>query len=314
MTSNYLVVTNCTARKRVGVDCIPFSPAKNATAEVMARKWRQTLCDQPASQAAEDLYVGRSIKEARTVAQQLNAPLHIVSAGLGLIEGTQKVPGYDLSAADKGSPFDAWLTQSSVTTHQWWKALTAGYGLGWLLQNAPKAIVLVALPNDYLDLIGAELSGLTPGQAGRLRIFTSAAGRRASARFSNVPFMPYDDRLEAQRGWSGTRADFPQRALRHFVERLGAHARPVPDAVRAVAASMASHKAPEVPKRERLTDEEICALIRAGWNECDGNSARLLRYLRDDRGAACEQGRFAELRKKVLAEWPTATVKPRKAK
>ncbi|MDH4442711.1 MAG: hypothetical protein QE284_20310 [Rhizobium sp.] len=236
------------------------------------------------------------------MAEHLGAPLHIVSAGLGLVDGQRQVPGYDLSAADRGSPFDTWLTQASVTTAQWWSALTAGYGLKWMMQNSPSATVLVALPSDYLELIGGELSVLTSSQAARLRIFTSSAGQRALAGFSNLPVMPYDDRLESQRGWSGTRADFPQRALRHFVQKLHAQALPIPNAVKAVAASMASHKAPTLPKRSRLSDEEICKVIRAGWKECDGNSARLLRYLRDDRKVACEQKRFAGLRKAVGAE------------
>jgi hypothetical protein len=114
--------------------------------------------------------------------------------------------------------------------------------------------------------------------------------------------MPYDDRLESS-GIPGTRADFPQRALKHFVCELAAHKAPVDRARRSVEAALAKLQAPETPRRERISDEQVSALLRDGWDRHQGQSSRLLRFLRDEQGVACEQRRFRDLWRKLSAEY-----------
>lgn len=302
--SGFVVVTNCTARKRAGAPPVRFTPEPSAaTLGEVVRAWRAALRSQSCVLPAKALYVGRSISETKSVAQQLRAALFVVSAGLGLVDGDREVPAYDLTAAGARSDLAPVLDRYSATVSDWWSALTDGRGLRWLLERTSGAVVLLALPADYLRLVRQELQQMSLDEYSRLRVFTSEIGRRELATLPAIPVMPYDDRLESIPGYAGTRSDFPQRALRHFTERIGAHSLPADLAIREVTASLSSCERRTIPQRARMSDEQISELIRIGWAACGGNSARLLRYLRDDKLVACEQGRFAELRRRVCREF-----------
>lgn len=266
------------------------------------RRWRSALASQATTLPAGSLYVGRSIKEARVVSNLLRADLYVVSAGLGLVAADSAVPAYDLSVTGANSRLTGMLAHCGASVTDWWRELTAGHGVRWLLSCSPNMLVLVALPADYLRLVQAEFENLSPVHASRLRVFTSLAGRRVLAHLPNLPVMPYDERLESLPGFAGTRSDFPQRALRHFVSQLAAQSLRPETAHRKVEMAMSSCTMREAVARRRVTDAEVCDLIRKGWDACGGNSARLLRYLRDNEKVACEQGRFAELRRRVGVE------------
>lgn len=303
MPTEFVVVTNCTARKRSGVQLARLRPPPvSAGLRALAQQWRATLAEHAPAIPAGHLYVGRSISEAKAAAERLRAPLFVVSAGLGLVPADRLVPGYDLAAAGNGGGLPSLLEARGAGITDWWREISQGRGLAWLLAENPAAVVLLALPADYVRLLAAELKTLPHVDAARLRIFTSRSGRQVLAHLPHVPTMPYDERLEALTGFSGTRADFPQRALRHFVAILGAHRLAAGSAHREVESALAQHRVPEIPVRQRLTDDEVCSLIRQGWESCGGGSARLLRYLRDEVKVACEQRRFAELRRRVAVE------------
>lgn len=136
----------------------------------------------------------------------------------------------------------------------------------------------------------------------RIRVFTSPAGMRRVGRVPGLSALPYDERLESLIGYCGTRSDFPQRALKHFVVELNAHLLPINEAFRAVATSLSGFECKALPPRRRLDDEEIRRLIRRGWGAVGGNSTKLLRLLRDTELVACEQRRFSRLRRQVEAE------------
>jgi hypothetical protein len=117
--------------------------------------------------------------------------------------------------------------------------------------------------------------------------------------------MPYDDRLDGPDSpVRGTRGDFAGRALHHFAEYIvrdgdnqsaGEHGA-------AVSAALSGWRMAARFDRQRLEDSEVLALIRDHWDAERGSTARLLRRLRDDLGVACEQGRFADLARRVRAE------------
>lgn len=113
--------------------------------------------------------------------------------------------------------------------------------------------------------------------------------------------MPYDDRLDGT-SYAGTKSDFPQRAMRHFVEELRGHERSLNDAIDRVAASMCALPARTRPQRLRQTDDEIVLTLKALWERHDGAGGRLLRHLRNEAGIACEQARFKDLWHRVRAE------------
>jgi len=306
MRTDYIVITNCTARKRVGVPLALMTPAPASEGlEGLISCWRQVLAAQQPSIAAGDLYVGRSINDAKAAATVLDAQLFVISAGLGLVSADQLVPGYDLSAGGNSAGLPALLETRNAAVTDWWRELTQGQGLNQLMRDAPTAVVLLALPADYLRLISADIASLSSADATRLRIFTSPHGRRVLSQRHDLPIIPYDERLESLPGFAGTRADFPQRALRHFVSQLRGHLLTGEAACDAVKQALSVCIAPTVPTRRRLTDDEVCSLIRKGWEKCGGSGARLLRYLRDDELVACEQGRFAILRRQVAAQMAT---------
>lgn len=251
---------------------------------------------------AREMYLGRSIADAKWVAEALKAPLHVVSAGLGLINGADEAAPYDLTASGPRGGLQGALGLHGATTAEWWEFLCDGQGLFELLSQHPEAIVLAALPASYVEMVSRDLKKCSPAQLDRIRLFTSQAGRSILPSGLVGIAMPYDDRLESIPNYAGTRADFPQRAMRHFVECINAHSLPATGALDAVKSALAHHKKPKVIDRVRADDAAIKTLIRRNWKATGGRSSTLLRYLRDDARIACEQGRFAQLWREIRAE------------
>ena len=307
MDNKFIVVTNCTARKKAGMPLVPFAP-KGESIRQVAEEWRVSLAAQSSRLQAGRMYVGRSILEARNVSQDIGAPLFIVSAGIGLVKSDEPIPGYDMSASGKASELAVTLTRLGVSKSDWWLLLAYGKGFGWLLRENPDAIVLVSLPSEYLDMVLGELEALPSGDLARVWVFTSPAGQKKIGRVPGLPLLPYDERLEAVAGYAGTRSDFPQRALKHFVIGLKGHELPIDKASHLVAASLSGFACKALPQRRRMDDGEILGLIRQAWDSIGGNSSKLLRHLRDTELVSCEQGRFSRLRRQVEAEIYAETI------
>ena len=301
MGNKFIVVTNCTARKKAGMPLVPFTPAGDCIRQV-AEEWQTSLAAQSSRLQAGRLYVGRSILEARNISLDIGAPLFIVSAGIGLVESDEPISGYDISASGKGTELAVTLARLGASKSDWCHLLTSGKGFGWLLREHPDATVLISLPSEYLDMVLGDLAALPSGDLARVRVFTSPAGRKKIRKVPGLASLPYDERLESIAGYAGTRSDFPQRALKHFVTKLNGHLLPIDEASRAVTASLGGIECKPVPLRRRLDDREICRLICQAWGSVGGNSAKLLRHLRDTELVACEQGRFSRLRRQVEAE------------
>jgi len=291
-------------------------PAKNLGAShradslnIIAERWLANLRRNPETTRAENLYVGRSFLEGKTVARILGADLYIVSAGLGLVWQNEQVPNYNMSVTEGDGSLLPLLARLNATPSDWWRALhdarEASLPIEQLMKRSGTRVVLVALPAGYLGLISDELGDLDKDALKRLRIFSSQRGvANLSPHLRNCA-MPYDERLEGATGYAGTRNDFPQRALRHFVEKLGAHTQSATAAARLVSASMAKLKKPVLPERSKRSDEEISSLISDNWTGCGGSSTKLLRFLRDDLLVACEQSRFRDLWRTVSAKQQT---------
>jgi hypothetical protein len=135
----------------------------------------------------------------------------------------------------------------------------------------------------------------------RLRIFTLDP---ASVPTQLRPFwMPYDERLDsAGRGYAGTRADFAQRALRHFVDHFVGIEGDAEKHAQLVTERLAPLDLPVRPNRLRLSDQELIELIRREWSVAGGRSSTMLPHLRRNLNVACEQGRFKDLFKRAAAE------------
>ncbi|SEI52245.1 hypothetical protein [Paraburkholderia diazotrophica] len=293
------ILTNCTGRKRAKGTAISLSTVTlGNTLDGVALNWAEAVKSAPPNHVAEELYAGRSFAEAKRVSAALGASLRIVSAGLGIVSAEERIPNYDLTVGSGHNSLATVLTGFSASASDWWSALTLQFDtprtLRSALRDADDVLVMLALPASYLNLIVNELAALPARQVNRLRIFTSSYGRTILPPAVRHTAMPYDDRLETSR-LPGTRTDFPQRALRHFVEDLSGHELDLCVAAKVVAESMHQLNKRPVPVRTRMSDHEIAALIRENWSRFQGASTQLLRYLRDEASVACEQRRFRDI-------------------
>lgn len=302
-----IVVTNCTTRKRSFTPAVTLSAGDHSESlATIAQRWMSSLEHAPRTATAGELYAGRAMTEVKRVAHTLGTEFYVVSAGLGLIHESTPVPNYDLTVASGQGPLSKALQNSGATAAHWWRLL-AGRSprrtpLADLVRTTVPRIVLLALPSSYLSLVSDDLAEIDDEARQRLRICTSNAGLRTIPRKLASCVLPYDDRLESLPGFDGTRADFPQRALRHFVLELRAHTLTLADAKSAVHQALGGLQPRTVPVRTKRTDDQIIDLIRNHWSAYSGNSARLLRVLRDQDLVACEQSRFRDLWRLVKKE------------
>lgn len=293
-----LLLTNCTNRKRGrSSDRSSWDLAKHSHGGALAdlaRLWKGELSRLSDLLPAAERYLGRSVVEAREAADVIGATLGFVSAGLGLTYASTLVPYYDLTVSPGPNSISPLLAQFDSTSADWWMELNAGPAIASAISDDRTKAAFLALPSGYLEMISMDLQHCASQCAEKIRIFTSEKGRAAVPEHLRRSVMPYDDRLEAT-DFSGTRTDFPQRALRHFVEKLHGQRLSLAESVVAVERAMSGLQVRRIPRRTKLDDEEIAQLLRTNWNEHNGSSTRLLRFLRDQAQVACEQGRFRRI-------------------
>lgn len=307
MIQTFGVITNCTSRKRAAGDIarLKRSELRGGLAAI-ATRWLATITRALPVMPAGDLYVGRSMSESKAVASRLAASLHMVSVGLGLAARDVYVPNYDLTVVPGIGSIAPALVEGGYGPADWWRELNALKGtplpLSCHINKAACTRFLVALPSAYICMLEHDLERLEAVALDRVYIFTSRSGAGMLAARLQRCVMRYDERLEGHRRYAGTRSDFPQRAMRHFVEELDGQTLSVESANDAVGRAMSNLKQPVIPQRSRKTDDEIIKLIRSQWEVHEGSSSRLHRYLRDTALVACEQSRFGGLWRQVKAE------------
>jgi len=273
----------------------------------VAEEWVRRLASASELYPASDLYGGRGFQEAVLAADILGGDLLVASAGLGLVEARSKIPAYACTILTNAADSIVARTRGAFAPTEWWGTLASvsphHQGLAELTRRSTGPIC-AALSDSYLDMLSDDLVALPQSALGRLRIFTRASVDKIAPGLR--PFvMPYDDRLDGPDSpVRGTRGDFAGRALRHFAEEIATKGdqRSAAEHARAVAGALQGWEMPPRFNRHRLDDAAILDLIRSRWDAERGSSTRLLRHLRDDRGVACEQGRFAALARQVRAE------------
>ena len=302
-----IIITTCTNRKTLPVyDRIQGRELKTGSQARVTDQWKTLVKRHPVRVLAKELYCGRGFGEAVAASQTAEADLWIVSAGLGLVDADEEVPAYDLTLSP-GSPN---TIRDKVTTEvfspsEWWSDLARRRrpkrSLAWLVRENPSATVVIAVPFSYLLMIEDDLLSLNALDLGRIRLIGPLNRDSMDERLQTV-HMPYDDRLNGKgTPIAGTRADFPQRALRRFVEKVcsqalygnaTAHAQQVEDLLSGLAP-------PSVPKRQQYSDDDLIELILRCWDRAEGKAGRMLRVLRDEDLVACEQGRLSRLFKRA---------------
>ncbi len=304
----YSVITNCSSRKRdIGV--APLVPTLSLTDSIsdLASSWLQQVHGSQIRVESSNLYQGRSIAECRMVSRTTAAEFFIVSAGLGLVHSDDLVPSYSLTISEGTGSIHKWLSAQGLGSTDWWRSLNQASGSPYPISkmiNAQTAtsMHLIALPSSYLEMIAPDLALVRDSQLQTLRLFTSVAGSKALSTRLQSTVMPYDERLEGIINHNGTRSDFPQRALKHFVTVLKGHELPLSVAKERVVKCMTEAIKPPVPRREKVTNERISELIRNNWNSQEGSAYKLLRFLRDEAKVACEQSRFSGIWRTIKEE------------
>lgn len=294
-----VIITNCTNRKRHdGLPPVVLDDKRYASIADLAQAWKEQVDERSTSLKASSLYVGRSVSDARRVATRLGAELMFASTGLGLIEGDQRCPSYNLTVAQDANSIIPHLAQLGARPSDWWEAVNVtqskGRALAELVSQSEIGTVFLALSSSYVHLIGEDLGKIEDAQMDKLRIFTSRPGIEMVPSHLRHLVMPYDERLETST-LPGTRNDFPQRAMRHFIEVLGLADAPPEIARKSVSAAMDLLSLAKKPTRRRASDSEIVLMLERVWTDYEGSSTRLLRYLRDRALVSCEQSRFRRI-------------------
>ena len=294
------VVTPCSARKqKLPAHALDVSQYPVGTQAEVARAWIANLKSSAGQSAAQDLYRGASFSRLRRVAESVGAPLFVVSAGLGLVAGTTRVPAYDLTLSPSAPTRIQARISGRFDSTAWWQQIRSGrYAIPIETIASGQGRILVALTKPYAQLIGAALAQLPPAVIARIRIF-GASFESSLPSTLHTQVMPYDARLDVL--LPGTRLDFSSRALAHFAMLIAAQ--PMQDAAEDAAqirATIASTPAPQSTLRPKASDEEVLKHIKA-FVQRGVPLTRALRELREGLGIACEQSRFRRLYKSVRA-------------
>jgi hypothetical protein len=291
VTSIAAIIVPCASRKREAIDAqLKASALPRASQGKVIREWLSRLSAATPRGQAGQLYGGRGFALAAEAESSLRVPAFVISAGLGLVDSQTVVPSYSLTVS---SGSDDWIGARSTTPLDraaWWQCVKAGpFSSDWEQVLARPGRILVALSRPYAEMVGSDLAAFAEADRQRLRIFgQSLAAVLPPALHDQI--MPYDARLEAL--LPGTRTDFAQRALLHFV-RMNSRGDFVGDAA-AVRRALAGLQAPERINRPRAGNDQIVAAIRRHLARTEGVQA-ILRLLRDQDRIACEQKRFTRL-------------------
>lgn len=294
------VVTICAQQKSIKAPAhgTPAALAIQSQVEV-ERAWQRAVAALPADVLVANLYGGRAFGLAKTAAARSASRLYVISAGLGIVPGESLAPAYGLTVARDVAESIASRIAGPFDPAKWFESvLTGPRSVGWdQVGTNSTGRILVALTKPYAEMAGSSLAAARPQVLDRLRIF-GASLDRTLPKWLHPAIVPYDDRLDAL--VPGTRSDFAQRALLHFVEHVADLAADRDVEFEAVKSSLSGVSAPDRPVRPQRSDADLIKLIKGRLTPRASASA-LLRQLRHEDGIACEQGRFARLFKAVVA-------------
>ena len=297
-----LVVTTCSAGKRCRQTLHAEMLPKGGQSAV-ARAWLRRLSREKDLTAAPDLYRGRAFGLAMRAAEVIGADFGVVSAGLGYVKGKSAIPSYDLTLRVAGPGSVVSRVTGRFDPVAWWRSMLDGhFSSDFLAHLEGRSLILICLSRSYAGMVCRDLATFAAQHPRALRIFgLSIATSLPEAVRPMV--LPYDERLE-RIGPSGTRVDFPQRALMHYVS----HVLPKTggNLVRdreVVARCLAEVQAPmRIRRQNRVDDAAIKLLIGRALQKIGPNRSRVLNHLRHVDGVSCEQRRFTELYSVVCGE------------
>lgn len=303
------VVTTCTDRKKFPVPAkLDASTLPVGSQSTLAEVWQKRVGAASTAGPAINVYSGRSFQEAVFAAKACEGDLRIISGGLGLVRGDEAIPSYSLSLVPKSAEFvGSRLAGGPFEASRWWREVQRSKSpspLAKVLKRDSDATIVIGISKAYLPLISEDLESLSDDQLDRLRLIGLSIKRSCPPRLQRC-VLPYDHRLDGPDSpIPGTRGDFASRAMRHFAESIFPAQRSgsIKAHKSAVTRALGDWRVPKFLSRPSRTDDEIVDLIKKGWDAIEGQSSRGLRFLRDTKKVACEQGRFRTLFQRAARE------------
>jgi hypothetical protein len=294
------VVTICAQQKRhkPRPEATPAA-LQSATLIDLAAQWTRVVKDLSPASLAADLYGGRAFGLARKAAKDADSRFYVISAGLGLVDGQTFAPAYGLTVSPNASESIQAKAVGTFATAHWFEEMMAGpLSTDWThIFERGSGEVLIALTRPYAEMVGLSLAKLPQQHRNRLRLFGANLSSALPASLHSA-LAPYDDRLDTI--FPGTRSDFAQRAMVHYVEHVALPGADRAAAYKCVLEALADVEMPARLVRRGANDGDLLALIKTRLSPT-ASASRLLRQLRDDDGIACEQGRFARLFRQAQA-------------
>ena len=298
-----LIITPCSDRK-FGLterDLQASSLPKGSIVDV-CDSWLSRVRSAEPTDYAGNLYAGRSFKELRSACKLIDGELMIISAGLGIVHQSKKIPNYALTVT-KGTKdsISERISSGVFSSDLWWETLKGksknDYDLQKCLHAMDADLILLGLSKPYAKMIYNDLASLPDQIIRKLRVF--GVGLESDLPEPLVRnLLEYDQRMNGSDSYLvGTMTDLVARCIYDFCQSLKENSNLGIDVEvdkAFVKKRLDGWRYPSIPKRKNLTDPEIVKFILDNWEVTQGLTHKSLKLLRSE-GYACEQGRFGKI-------------------
>jgi len=312
------VIVTCSDRKTRPVELgRSVRSLRGKRLDVRIAEWKRALQGMRRGDPvrAAELYSGDQWSVAKSIpgfgdTETGQVRLWICSAGYGLLSTETVVQPYN--ATFTTGHLDSVVSSDAFDSGEWWRRLAKWTPRG---HNGPRSLqalaeqlaatrnsfMLVAVSEPYLRAIASDLRDAMDVRGMRKRIGIISVGGKSLLRDSihqdyaslAEAFIPADARLKRKVG--GAMQSVNVRLARYAVASRSEWYPERAELVRRFAVLSSATPEMHVPRRERLTDDEISVQIGRIRRQCaDATASSALRTLRD-RGLACEQHRFSTL-------------------
>ena len=309
------IITSCTNRKHIPPNpllCANTLPVGDQNSLLLA--WKNRIKKTSSRVQAETLYCGRGFSEIRKIiTNDKKSKCWVVSAGLGLVGLKDEVPSYNLTItpSTKDSIQNKLSDGLQFDFRGWWGGINnhlnnAKNPLASLISENRHTFFVISLPKAYLNFVYSDLLNLEEDCFDRIRFLGTNSIFSVHQKSKDL-VMPYDERFDGPDSTNpGTRSDFYQRILRHFVENILKEnlSSSYKEHSAAVYDFICTKRAALKVQRVQKSNEEIKKIIVTRWNDANGNSAKMLRILRDNELVSCEQSRFADIFQQLKSNMP----------
>lgn len=303
-----LIITPCSDRK------YGFTPEHMRAASLplgslpsVANEWATRVKESISTNAARDVYAGRSFVELKAAQSLVSADLVIISAGLGIVRGQQKIPNYGITVSRSASDSIFKKIEGKAQSSEWWSHLQKTMGATFDLNSIDFGtydLVLMIMSKNYAKMVSSDLSLMSEDVIKKLRVFGVGINSLIPLKLRDN-ILSYDQRLNGpDYDHPGTMTDLPARCLLDFCQQMQGNSeigRGLQYDKEFVEGRLTGMRYPEVFDRKVCTDDEVKLFILEHWDTNKGNVNKTLRLLRD-KGFACEQTRFANLFRSVKHE------------